>query len=157
MTVFPQLLPGEPIGCRIWNNLLIRFAGYRQPDGSILGDPANVDLTDVCLRLGWESPAEKTPFDVLPLIVQASSNSPPYMEAIPEDAVVLVKIQHPDYPKLSELDLKWYAVPALSNLTLDIGGIQYPCIPFNGWYMSTEIACRNFCDAQRYNLIPEMV
>lgn len=32
---------------RIWNSQLIRYAGYRQPDGSVLGDPANVDITEV--------------------------------------------------------------------------------------------------------------
>ena len=27
---------------------------------------------------------------------------------------------------------------------LKIGGITYPTAPFNGWYMVTEIAVRNF-------------
>jgi len=157
MTVFPQLLPGENFGRRIWNNILIRFAGYRQPDGSVLGDPANVDLTDACLQLGWRSPGNRTPFDVLPLVVQASDSSPPYLREIPSDAQLLVPIHHPEYPKLSELDIKWHAIPAIANFTCDIGGIQYPCAPFNGWYMDTEIACRNLCDVQRYNLLPAMV
>ena len=33
-----------------------------------------------------------------------------------------------------------------------IGGITYPTAPFNGWYMVTEIAVRNFTDTYRYNL-----
>lgn len=37
-------------------------------------------------------------------------------------------------------------------MVLEIGGIEYTCCPFNGWYMSTEIAMRNFTDIQRYNL-----
>ncbi len=32
----------------------------------------------------------------------------------------------------------------------DIGGLQFPCAPFNGWYMGTEIG-RNISDINRYN------
>lgn len=32
---------------RVWNTQLIRYAGYKQPDGQILGDPANVEFTEV--------------------------------------------------------------------------------------------------------------
>ena len=32
---------------RIWNSQLIRYAGYEQPDGSVIGDPASVDFTKV--------------------------------------------------------------------------------------------------------------
>jgi nitric oxide synthase oxygenase domain/subunit/ferredoxin-NADP reductase/flavodoxin len=156
MTVFPQLLPGDEFGCRIWNSQLIRFAGYRTPDGSVLGDPVNVDLTDTCLALGWKSPEIRTPFDILPIVVQATDNSPPSLQELPEDAKLLVPIRHPQYPKLADLNIKWHAIPALSSFTCDIGGIQYPCSPFNGWYLDTEIACRNLCDIQRYNLLPVM-
>ena len=46
ITIFPQRAPGRG-DFRIWNTQLIRYAGYRQPDGSVLGDPANVDITEV--------------------------------------------------------------------------------------------------------------
>ncbi|XP_074919515.1 nitric oxide synthase 3 [Chelonoidis abingdonii] len=46
ITIFPQRMPGRG-DFRIWNSQLIRYAGYRQPDGSVLGDPANVDITEV--------------------------------------------------------------------------------------------------------------
>jgi nitric-oxide synthase, bacterial len=39
-------------------------------------------------------------------------------------------------------------------MMLDAGGIQYTAIPFNGWYMCTEIGARNFSDVNRYNLLP---
>ncbi|MBL8786333.1 MAG: nitric oxide synthase oxygenase [Deltaproteobacteria bacterium] len=42
MTVFR---PGPPT-IRIFNTQLLRYAGYRKPDGGVLGDPANVELTD---------------------------------------------------------------------------------------------------------------
>jgi nitric-oxide synthase len=39
-------------------------------------------------------------------------------------------------------------------MVLEIGGIKYPCAPFSGWYMGTEIGARNLADAQRYDLLP---
>jgi nitric-oxide synthase len=38
-------------------------------------------------------------------------------------------------------------------MILTIGGIDYPCAPFNGFYMGTEIASRNFADEHRYDLL----
>jgi nitric-oxide synthase len=36
-------------------------------------------------------------------------------------------------------------------MILSIGGIEYPCAPFNGFYMASEIASRNFADESRYD------
>ena len=47
-------------------------------------------------------------------------------------------------------------MPALSNFCLDVGGIIYPAIPFNGWYLGTEIGARNLSDEGRYNVLPEI-
>lgn len=156
ITVFPQLLPGEKIGRKIWNNQLIRFAGYLQKDGSFLGDPANVELTNSCLRLGWNPPTYPTPFDVLPLIIQSSDDSEQLIKELPESAKLLVPITHPDFPEFDKLGIYWHAIPALSSFCLDIGGIQYTAAPFNGWYMGPEIGSRNLGDIQRYNLLPAM-
>ncbi len=38
ISIFAPDKPGEP-GIRIWNPLLIRYAGYSLPDGKIIGDP----------------------------------------------------------------------------------------------------------------------
>lgn len=46
ITIFPQRTDSKH-DFRIWNAQLIRYAGYKQPDGTILGDPANVELTEV--------------------------------------------------------------------------------------------------------------
>ena len=46
ITVFPQRAPGRG-DFRIWNTQLVRYAGYRQQDGSVRGDPANVEITEV--------------------------------------------------------------------------------------------------------------
>lgn len=44
--MFPQRAPGRG-DFRIWNSQLVRYAGYRQQDGSVRGDPANVEITEV--------------------------------------------------------------------------------------------------------------
>ena len=51
------------------------------------------------------------------------------------------------------MGLKWYGVPAVANMLTDIGGIEYPGAPFNGWYMGTEIGSRDLCDISRYNIL----
>jgi nitric-oxide synthase len=60
----------------------------------------------------------------------------------------------PDYKWFADLGLKWYAVPVISNMRLEIGGISYTAAPFNGWYMGTEVGTRNLGDVKRYNLLP---
>ncbi len=136
---------------KIWNNLLLRYAGYRQSDGSILGDPANLELTDQALKLGW-SKDSKSRFDVLPLIIQMGEKEPQWFE-IPPEIILEVPISHPRYEWLADLGLKWFALPAVSNMVLDLGGIQYPAT-FNGFYMGSEIGARNLSDTNRYNMLP---
>ena len=46
VTIFRQRLHNEA-DFRIWNSQLIRYAGYEQPNGSIVGDPAGVEFTQV--------------------------------------------------------------------------------------------------------------
>ncbi|MDJ0694140.1 MAG: nitric oxide synthase oxygenase [Mastigocoleus sp. MO_167.B18] len=150
ISIFPANQPGRS-GIRIWNPLLIRYAGYEQPDGTIIGDPAQLELTKICQRLGWES--KGTPFDILPLIIQIPGENPQLFE-IPQDIVLEVPITHPELPWFADLGLKWHALPCVSSHCLEIGGVSYSAAPFNGWYMSTEIASRNFGDAHRYNLLP---
>ena len=48
ITVFPPRTDGQ-LDFRIWNSHLISYAGYRNPDGTIEGDPANVQFTEACL------------------------------------------------------------------------------------------------------------
>jgi len=50
------------------------------------------------------------------------------------------------------MKLKWYAVPAVCNLDLEIGGLLYTACPFNGWYATNEIV-RNLADEDRYNVL----
>ncbi|XP_050339162.1 nitric oxide synthase-like [Bactrocera neohumeralis] len=53
----------------------------------------------------------------------------------------------------TELELRWYAVPAVSSMLFDVGGLQFTATAFSGWYMSTEIGCRNLCDVNRRNML----
>uniref|UniRef100_H2UXZ9 Nitric oxide synthase n=1 Tax=Takifugu rubripes TaxID=31033 RepID=H2UXZ9_TAKRU len=152
ITIFPPRTDGKH-DFRVWNSQLIRYAGYKQPDGQILGDPANVEFTEICMQLGWKAP--KGRFDVLPLLLQANGNDPEQFE-IPEDLVLEVPIIHPKYEWFKELALKWYALPAVSNMMLEIGGLEFTACPFSGWYMGTEIGVRDFCDTSRYNMLEEV-
>jgi len=153
ITVFAPDTPSGP-GPRIWNEQLIRYAGYRMPDGSVVGDPQYAGFTDRALDLGWTG-CRGTPFDVLPLIVDDGSGSPEVFE-LPSDVVLEVPIMHPSYRWFGDLGLRWHAVPAISNMCLEIGGICYPAAPFNGWYMGSEIGARNLADVGRYDLLPKV-
>lgn len=135
---------------RIWNHQLIRYAGYETKDG-IVGDSDSLQFTQMCMELGWRG--EGTRFDVLPLVIQVDDRKPKCFE-IPRKHVLEVEITHPDYPHFAELQLKWYAVPIISSMRLNCGGIDYTAAPFNGWYMGTEIGARNFADVERYNMLP---
>ena len=53
----------------------------------------------------------------------------------------------------ADLGLRWYALPAVSSMLFDVGGIQFTATTFSGWYMSTEIGCRNLCDTNRRNML----
>lgn len=76
ISIFAPDSPGVP-GIRIWNPQLIRYAGYRQANGSIVGDPAQAELTE-CQHFGWQG--QGTQFDILPLIIQMPGQKPQLFE-----------------------------------------------------------------------------
>jgi nitric-oxide synthase len=152
ITVFAPAAAGRP-GPRIWNPQLLRYAGFRLRSGRQVGDPAQNELTRRVMALGWEPPG--TDFDLLPLVIE-TPEAGPRLYQLPPDCRPEVPIIHPEHPWLAGRGLKWYAVPAVSDMALDAGGIMYRCAPFNGWYLDAEIAARNFSDADRYNLLPEI-
>ncbi|MBP3971183.1 nitric oxide synthase oxygenase [Bacillus sp. WL1] len=148
ITIFKQY-QGEENNIRIYNHQLIRYAGYKTEMG-VIGDSHSAAFTDFCQELGWQG--EGTNFDVLPLVFSIDGKEPVYKE-IPKKEVKEVPIEHPEYP-ISSLGVKWYGVPMISDMRLEIGGISYTAAPFNGWYMGTEIGARNLADHDRYNLLP---
>jgi nitric-oxide synthase len=152
ITVFAPAEPGTDAPV-IHNEQIIRYAAYRGADGGVLGDGRNLALTELALERGWEPPVIRGPFDVLPIMVSCKGHESALVR-IPRDAVLEVPLSHPELPWLGALGVKWHAVPAISNMRLRIGGIDYPSAPFNGWYMGTEIGARNLADHDRYDLLP---
>ena len=43
------------------------------------------------------------------------------------------KVVNSRYPFMKDLGLKWYGLPAVSNMMFDVGGLEFPASPFNGW------------------------
>jgi nitric-oxide synthase, bacterial len=146
ISVFPQAVPGRPRTV-LWNEQLIRYAGYR--DG--VGDPQYADFTEAVTELGWKG--KHSAFDILPIVLQEPGQEPRLYE-LPEQAVLEVPLTHPELAWFAELGLRWHAVPAISNMRLTIGGVHYPLAPFSGWYLGTEIGARNLADHDRYNQLP---
>jgi nitric-oxide synthase len=140
-------------GPLIHNYQLIRYAGYRDSDGRVLGDPAELAFTERVMRAGWRPPEKRGAFDLLPLLIETPEEGEKLFP-LPADAVLEVPIVHPSFAWFEELGLKWHALPAVSNMALETGGANYPAAPFSGYYMETEIAARNFGDTSRYNLLP---
>lgn len=151
ITVFRASAP-DGTAPRILNDQLIRYAGYISESGQVTGDPSQVAFTRLCQDMGW-SKSEKTRFDLLPWVWQWPGREP-FMAEIPPGLVMEVPLEHPMYDWWADLGLKWHAVPVISNMTLEIGGILYTAAPFNGWYMGTEVGSRNLGDVNRYNMLP---
>lgn len=151
ITVFKsKCAPGDAV--RILNHQLIRYAGYETEQG-VIGDPHSIPFTKLCQKLGWTGDGGH--FDVLPIVIQLGERTPRYFE-LPKSIVLEVPITHPENEAFQDLHLQWYALPAVSDMRLDIGGMSYPAAPFNGWYMGTEIGARNLADTERYNMLPKV-
>jgi len=147
VTIFCQRKPGQG-DYRIWNGQFISYAGYRNEDGTITGDPANLEITEICHKLGWVG--SKGRFEILPLVLQAGDRYPELFP-IPPEMILEIPLQHPTFDWFASLGLRWYALPAVSSMSFDCGGLQFTAVPFNGWYMTTEIGTRNLADPHRYN------
>lgn len=147
----PLITVFSPGRVRIWNHQLIRYAGYETTSG-IIGDSDSIAFTKACEALGWQGAG--THYDVLPLVIQVDDRAPQWF-SIPQEDVLEVPIAHPDYD-FEALDMKWYAVPIISNMRFECGGVQFEASPFNGWYMGTEIGARNLADTDRYNFLPQV-
>jgi nitric-oxide synthase len=135
----------------VWNDQLVRYAGYRTDDG-VLGDRRYAGFTEAACRMGWQPPAKRGRFDRLPLVVETAHEGP-VLFGIPADSAVEVTLRHPD---LGDLGLRWPAVPVLGNMTLAIGGVRYPAAPVNSWHIGTDIGTRALADEGAYGVARQM-
>ncbi|MEY4118134.1 MAG: hypothetical protein RLZZ116_1462 [Planctomycetota bacterium] len=149
ITVFAPVR-GDELPAHIESRQLVQYAGYLEADGTVLGDPASIEATRTAIALGWTPPRARSRFDILPLQI-CDARGRRHLFAYPEGTVQEVEITHPTAPAIAGLGLRWYTVPAVSSMVMTIGGIEYPCAPFNGFYMASEIASRNFADESRYD------
>ncbi|WP_433717225.1 nitric oxide synthase oxygenase (plasmid) [Nocardia sp. CA-084685] len=136
-------------GWRIHNPQLICYAGYRRGE-DVIGDPARLELTETLQSLGWQGSGSR--FDILPLLISTPDELAWFQ--IPPELVLEVELVHPNYPQFARLGLRWHAVPAVSEMPLEIGGLLYGVAPFSSWHLSDDIGARNLGDATRYAVGP---
>lgn len=149
ITVYAPATPTS-LPAHIGAGQITRYAGHMQRAGNVIGDRANVEATREAEASGWRGTGG--PFDVLPVpIITADGHRLHRM--LPDEVTQHVQLEHPQHADFGELGLQWYGVPCVSGIILTIGGIDYPCAPFNGFYMGTEIASRNLADPWRYDLL----
>jgi nitric-oxide synthase, bacterial len=153
VSVFAPDTPAAP-GPRVWNDHLVRYAGYRRGDG-VLGDRRYVEFTEAVTAMGWQPPAREGRFDHLPLVVETAQEGP-RLFTLPSDAALEVPLCHPDLPWFAELGLRWPAVPVLGNMTLSIGGVRYPAAPVNSWHIGTDIGTRALADEAAYGVADQV-
>lgn len=154
VTVFAPDTPSTPGPC-IWNEQLVRYAGYRDANGRVVGDPRYADFTEAVIRMGWRPPTQRGRFDHLPLVVETAHEGP-QLFTVPRDVIQEVPLEHPELPWFVELGLRWHAVPVISNMRLVIGGITYPAAPFNSWFVGAEIGTRSLADEGAYAVAREV-
>ena len=154
VTVFAPDTPATPGPC-IWNEQLVRYAGYRDANGRVVGDPRYADFTDAVTKMGWRPSTQRGRFDHLPLVVETTHEGP-QLFTVPRDVIQEVPLEHPDLPWFVELGLRWHAVPVISNMRLCIGGITYPAAPFNSWFVGAEIGTRSLADEGAYAVAREV-
>jgi len=155
ISVFPPVRGEKDLPAYIESRQVVQYAGYADETGRIVGDPIAMETTRIALSLGWRPPTEPGPFDVLPLLVRDGRGRRSIHE-LPPDSYREVTIGHPRHPGLAALGLRWFTVPCVSSMILTIGGVDYPCAPFNGHYLATEIASRNLAEERRYDLLPRV-
>ncbi|MFC6094836.1 nitric oxide synthase oxygenase [Saccharothrix lopnurensis] len=154
ITVFAPDGPTAPGPC-IWNEQLIRYAGYPDGPDRRLGDRRYAAFTDTVRGMGWQPPEARGRFDVLPLVVETAHEGA-RLFTVPPDVVHEVRLEHPELPWFGRLGLRWHAVPVIANMRLSIGGVHYPAAPFNSWFVGSEIGARSLADEHAHGAAREV-
>jgi nitric-oxide synthase len=98
------------------------------PPSNDYADPKNAELTAQALALGWQSPAARSRFDLLPWIIAGRDGHPKLFPLTPS-LVREVPLRHPDLGWFEKLGLRWYAVPVISDMRLHAAGTDYCSLP----------------------------
>ena len=152
-TIFRQRFRKDRLtpGIRVWNGVLMGFAGFELENGDVIGDPKNIPFTNIAVGMGWKPCC--TNFELLPLIITDAYHKTQLFE-LPEDIKgYTVDIVHPERPEITKMGLKWYSIPLVSSLMLEAGGIQYTCSQIAAFFQDTEISVMNLLGPPRYNLM----
>jgi nitric-oxide synthase len=145
--VVPTVTVFRP-GVRVHHRYGVHYAGHQRPDGVVVGDAANVGLTEFARDLGWRPPAQIGRFDRLPFIVSVDGADPRWHD-LPAGLVREVPLDRSrTLPHIGELGLRWYALPVVA-MDLVVGRDRFPSI-FSGWLLDTEIGAFNL--AARFGL-----
>src|SRR4051812_23087280 len=95
-------------------------------DGSVIGDPSNVEITSRAIELGWtpkygkcvrsiptghETAADGIAYGwaILPLIDNRDGGEP-FWRDMPQDTIPEIKVSHPPLPWFEEMGLRWFVV-----------------------------------------------
>jgi len=152
ITVFEPVTPSS-IPAHIESEQLTQYAGYAPKRGKFVGDRKNIEATRIAQADGWVGNGSR--FDVLPVSLITESGKRVH-RSLPEEVITRIPIRLEGQDRFNDLDLEWYALPTVANMIMTIGGIDYPCAPFNGFYVATEIASRNLVDPWRFDLLSDI-
>ena len=154
ITIFAPTRPASPPR-RCGNSQLISYAGHRQAGRDDRRRPDTVAITELAKSHGW-APAKEGPVRH-PADDRRDRRRRDQRPRRAARAGARGRDRAPDASRgLAELGLRWWGFPSISDNVLSIGGINYPCAPFTGWYLAPEISARDFTDTYRYNLLPEI-
>uniref|UniRef100_T1IV07 Nitric oxide synthase n=1 Tax=Strigamia maritima TaxID=126957 RepID=T1IV07_STRMM len=124
-------------GCRVWNRSLVSYAAYRREDNTVIGNPDNLYLTQLCERLGWQGTGSLN--DLLPIVVNESGRDPEMFD-LPKELVLEVPLRHPKHACFEQLNIKWPAWTSRADQFLKIGGLQFPAAPLSHVQVSSDVA-----------------
>ena len=153
ITIFAPSTPGTP-AAKVWNGQLISYAGHRQADGTVIGDPHTVAITDLAKKHGW-APAKEGLFDILPLVIEDASGDVQRPRG-PARAGARGRDRAPDDPGPGR------AGPALVGLPVDLRQLpvdrrhQLSVRAVHRLVPGAGDSARDFTDTYRYNLLPEI-
>ena len=147
-------LAHESRGTRIWNPSFVAHAGYQaSPSSPVLGDAANLQLTETCIEYGWQPPAVRSPTDVLPLCLEyfdlVTNSRRITLQPIP--SAPQVHLRHPEFAAVGELEIHWPWNNVRTDQQLRIGGLVYPATAIVVPWKVSEIVSA-LLSTRRYNM-----